>query len=1059
MSIRLAFVALLAIGTSCAVKPTVSTCEEATQRLGFPVCVERIDTAEDWTAMAQPLTTADEPHTTIYLAPARPGARLPLLFGVYSSPLHSHFDLLAKGWPSLFPGLTLADLDALTTQPGREFYSGTLNEYVKSDGSTVYGFRVWDAQDAAGTVTCDDAAAILTQMTQAFAVAPVVMLPSTDLQREMLQSCTVPFYDPPASGATTPPAITVPATATPALVSGTTTEMSVEASDDAGEPSLVYTWSASGPAPVTFGVNGTNASKHTTAFFTTSGAYAMQVTATDAAGLTATSVASVMVDATPSVVTVLPTSTSVAPSEALQLSAFAIDQFGARIVPPPAFTWTVSGGGTITVDGRFTAPSSAGTSTVTATTGNSSGTASILVASVPTPPTIAIAASAAPNPVSGTIATLSALGSDAGGAASLVYTWSATGPAAVNISPNGTNAAKTATATFSKAGAYVFSVNIENASGLSVVSTVNVSVMAKATTIAVAPALAAVAAGATQQFSANASDQFGALLSVQPAFTWSVSGGGTISSSGLFNAGTVGGAYTVTATGGGASGTATAQVMAAPAPTGPTVATPVSATPNPVTATTTTVSVLGADALGEPSLTYTWSSSGPAAVTFSANGTNAAKTATARFSKAGSYALSATIRNSSGLTTTSTVAVTVSSTVTSLSVVPGSATLAPGGTQQFNASAVDQFGAPIVPQPTVMWGASGGGTITTDGLFTAGVAGTYTVTAATGTVSGAASVVVTTSTGPSVAVAAAASPSTVTGTTSSLSVLGSDPAGEASLTYTWTASPSINGFTVNGTNAAKTTTAEFEAAGTYVMTVTIRNPSGQIATSSVTVVVNQKPTKLTVTPGFVTLIPGSTQQFTAQVTDQFGALRSPQPMFTWALSGGGTVSSTGLFTAGSVLATETITATGAGISGSASLTVASTTINPCSFDRARAYNQYGNILQLESMDQKTCVWMQRTNTTCTNPGVGSCATAEFTVQAVRIAFNGNLVASLSSPTDSLTWVSQRHNYVQTATLIGGSTTFTLELDGQDPKPASFQFASIAATGGTSFAPVALYPVN
>ncbi|MGH7143853.1 MAG: PKD domain-containing protein, partial [Planctomycetota bacterium] len=57
----------------------------------------------------------------------------------------------------------------------------------------------------------------------------------------------------------------------------------------------------------------------------------------------------------------------------------------------------------------------------------------------------------------------------------------------------------------------------------------------------------------------------------------------------------------------------------------PTVATAPAATPNPVTGTTTALSVLGADDGGEPALVYTWSSVGPAGVTFNVNGTNASK--------------------------------------------------------------------------------------------------------------------------------------------------------------------------------------------------------------------------------------------------------------------------------------------------------------------------------------------------------------------------------------------------------------------------------------------------
>lgn len=55
----------------------------------------------------------------------------------------------------------------------------------------------------------------------------------------------------------------------------------------------------------------------------------------------------------------------------------------------------------------------------------------------------------------------------------------------------------------------------------------------------------------TQQFNAVVADQFGIAAVTQPSpITWSVSGGGSMDSNGLFTAATVGGPYVVTATGG-----------------------------------------------------------------------------------------------------------------------------------------------------------------------------------------------------------------------------------------------------------------------------------------------------------------------------------------------------------------------------------------------------------------------------------------------------------------------------------------------------------------------------
>ena len=92
-------------------------------------------------------------------------------------------------------------------------------------------------------------------------------------------------------------------------------------------------------------------------------------------------------------------------------------------------------------------------------------------------------------------------------------------------------------------------------------------------------------------------------------------------------------------------------------------------------------------------------------------------------------------------------------------------------------------------------------------------------------------------TAPSVATPAAATPDPASGTLANLSVLGSDVAGESTLSYTWAATgnpPGTVAFSANGTNAAKYTTATFSAPGTYNLQVTITNSVGLTTTSSAT---------------------------------------------------------------------------------------------------------------------------------------------------------------------------------------------------------------------------------
>jgi hypothetical protein len=363
-------------------------------------------------------------------------------------------------------------------------------------------------------------------------------------------------------------------------------------------------------------------------------------------------------------------------------------------------------------------------------------------------PTVATPAAASPSPVAGATTNLTALGADDGGEAGLTYTWATTGtpPAAVTFGVNGTNAAKNTLATFTKAGSYTLQVTIRDAANLTVMSNVGVTVTQTLTTISVTPASAAVPTNATQAFSATARDQFATLLSPQPAFSWSVDAGGTIDSTGLFTAGaSPGGPFTVTATSGPVTGTATLSVT--PVNVAPTVASAAAATPSPATATTTSLSVMGADDAGETGLTYTWTTTGtpPAPVTFTASGTNAAKSTLATFTRAGNYTFQVTIRDAGNLTVTSTIGVTVAQTVTTIVVTPPTATVVTGGTQAFTAGAADQFGQAMASPPAFTWSVSGGGTINATGQFTAGATagGPFTVTASSAGKSGNASVTVT----------------------------------------------------------------------------------------------------------------------------------------------------------------------------------------------------------------------------------------------------------------------------------------------------------------------------
>ena len=497
------------------------------------------------------------------------------------------------------------------------------------------------------------------------------------------------------------PSFATPASASPSTVTGTTTSLSALGADDGGESNLTYTWAVAGTPPAavapTFSANGSNAAKSTTATFSSAGTYTFRVTIADAQGLSATSSRSVTVRQTLTTVSVTPGAVTVPRKATQQFSATANDQFGDPFAAPPPFTWAVSSGvGTIDASGLYTAPppNQINTATVTATSGGLSGSAAV---TVNYGPTVATGASASPPTVSGTSTQLSVLGASVLGEPALTYTWSTTNPppGPITYSRNGTNASKNTTATFTAAGVYDFQVLITDSSGFSTSSAVTVTVSQTPGGISVTPGSAALKENGRQQFFATALDQFGRPLASQPAFTWSITGSGSVNSTGLYTAPAAPGSATVTASSGGFSGSAPLTVTNAT----PTVATVATASPSPVTGTTTGLSVVGADDGGEASLTYTWAatSAPPAApaVTFSANGTNAAKNTTATFRRAGTYSLRATLTDAGGLTTTSSVAVTVQQTLTSVSVSPATSTASIATAQAFSAVANDQFGQPL----------------------------------------------------------------------------------------------------------------------------------------------------------------------------------------------------------------------------------------------------------------------------------------------------------------------------------------------------------------------------
>ena len=266
--------------------------------------------------------------------------------------------------------------------------------------------------------------------------------------------------------------------------------------------------------------------------------------------------------------------------------------------------------------------------------------------------------------------------------------------------------------------------------------------VAVTSSLTISPTTVTLAPGGTQQFTEVAKNANGDILAI-PDPIWAVgAGGGTITSTGLFTAGTTAGTFTntVSVTCNGVTATATVIVTAGPLAT-------ITITPNPATLTPGGVqqfTAVGRDASGNVvAITPVWSvAAGGGTIVagtgvFTAGGTAGTFTNTVRATSGTIFGTATVIVNAGALAT--------------ITVTPNPATVQINTTQQFTAVGRDANGNVVVITP--VWSVTnGGGAINAGtGLFTAGaVANTFpnTVRATSGAIFGTATVTVTTTPPP-----------------------------------------------------------------------------------------------------------------------------------------------------------------------------------------------------------------------------------------------------------------------------------------------------------------------
>lgn len=298
------------------------------------------------------------------------------------------------------------------------------------------------------------------------------------------------------------------------------------------------------------------------------------------------------------------------------------------------------------------------------------------------------------------------------------------------------------------------------------------------------------------------------------------------------------------------------------------------------------------------------------------------------------------------LTLPSQAAVVGSGALSTISVSPSSTTVAQSASQTFTATGRDSLGNVVTITP--VWTASAGSINSSTGVFTApAAAASVTITATVGSIYGQATVTVPASGGGALATIVV-SPSAGTMNVSTglqFTAIGRDGGSNVvGFTPVWTCSSGTitsggGYFTASGTPASVTITCTCGAISGTATVTTIAGTLVSIAVSSTTAIHG-----------------GGTNQFTATGTDSLGNAVAITPVWS-VVNGGGTISPTGLFTAGLVSGTysATVKATALGVAGYASVTVSvgattSIVINPASASitagstyqfTASCYDSYG----------------------------------------------------------------------------------------------------------------------
>jgi len=467
--------------------------------------------------------------------------------------------------------------------------------------------------------------------------------------------------------------------------------------------------------------------------------------------------------------------------------------------------------------------------------------------------------------------------------------------------------------------------------------------------IAVTPANPSITQGTNQQFTATGTYSDTSTQIITSSVTWSSSKTtvATISAAGLAS-GVAAGSSTIQAVSGSISGSTTLTVTAST----PTL-TSIAVTPaNPSVAKGATQQFTATGTFSNGSTQNLTSS-----VTWTSLTTSVATITTGGLAK-GLATGTSTIQAKSGSVTGSTTLTVTAATLSSIAVTPANPSINAGSTQQFTATGTFSDSSTQNLTSSVTWTSSKTtvATISAAGLATGVAAGSSTIQAASGSITGSTTLTVNAVAPTLVSIAVTpSSPSIQNGSTQQFTATGTySDSSTKNITSTVTWSSLTTGVaTINSSGLATavgTGTSTIKAAlsgvsGSTVLTVT----SGSSPTLQVVVVSPQNP---------LITDAGETQQFTATGHYADGSTQNLTDSATWTSSNSGvaTVNSSGTVTSvglssGQSAGYTSIKATMAGVTGVSILSVSNHTTNTSGF--AGVFTQHNDIMRTGQNQNET----------------------------------------------------------------------------------------------------------